>query len=123
MSVWTAPVKFQESIGTVDEKIPYALEDLKAFPMAGCIAYAGGGFSDGVLHMLEASLHAAYCMPTLDQSEPSPETCELDHLMAMHFEWWDVLVGGKRPGIRPATSAFLILASRRWWIAEHKGDS
>jgi hypothetical protein len=34
--------KFQESFGTVDEKIPYALEDLKAFPMAGCIAYAGG---------------------------------------------------------------------------------
>ena len=44
--------KFQESIGTVDEKIPYALEDLKAFPMAGCIAYAGGGFSDGVLHII-----------------------------------------------------------------------
>jgi hypothetical protein len=89
--------KFQESIGTVDEKIPYALDDLKAFPMAGCIAYAGGGFSDGVLHMLEASPHAAYCMPTLDQGEPTAETRELDHLMAMHFEWWDVLVGSKRP--------------------------
>ncbi len=89
--------KFQESIGTVDEKIPYALDDLKALPMAGCIAYAGGGFSDGVLHMLEASPHAAYCMPTLDQSEPSADTRELDHLMAMHFEWWDVLVGSKRP--------------------------
>ena len=55
--------KFQESIGTVDEKIPYALDDLNALPMAGCIAYAGRGFSDGVLHMLEASPHAAYCMP------------------------------------------------------------
>ena len=89
--------KFQESIGTVDEKIPYALDDLKAFPMAGCIAYAGRGFSDGVLHMLEASPHAAYCMPTLDQTEPSTDTRELDHLMAMNFQWWDVLVGSKRP--------------------------
>ena len=41
--------KFQDSQGTVDEKIPYALEDLLALPMAGCIAYAGQGFSDGVL--------------------------------------------------------------------------
>jgi hypothetical protein len=89
--------KFQESFGTVDEKIPYALDDLKAFPMAGCIAYAGGGFSAGVLHMLEASPHAAYCLPMLDQSEPTAETRELDHLMAMHFGWWDVLIGNKRP--------------------------
>ncbi len=33
--------KFQDSQGTVDEKIPYALDDLQALPMAGCIAYAG----------------------------------------------------------------------------------
>ena len=33
--------KFQDSQGTVDEKIPYALDDLRALPMAGCIAYAG----------------------------------------------------------------------------------
>src|SRR5215510_16040442 len=51
--------KYQESPGTVDEKIPYALDDLEALPMAGCIAYAGKGFSPGVLHMLEASPHAA----------------------------------------------------------------
>ena len=55
--------KFQESEGTVDEKIPYALDDLKALSMAGCIAYAGKGFSKGVLHMLEASPYAAYCLP------------------------------------------------------------
>ena len=35
--------KFQDSQGTVDEKIPYALDDLQALPMAGCIAYAGTG--------------------------------------------------------------------------------
>ena len=89
--------KFQESEGTVDEKIPYALDDLQALPMAGCIAYAGKGFSDGVMHMLEASPHAAYCLPTPDRAESTPDTRELDHLLATHFGWWDVLVGTKRP--------------------------
>lgn len=89
--------KYQDSAGTVDEKIPYALDDLRALPMAGCIAYAGRGFSDGVLHMLEASPHAAYCLPTPDQSLPTGDTRELDHLMAMHFGWWDVLVANKTP--------------------------
>ena len=28
---------------------------------------------------------------------PPPETKELDHLLAMHFGWWDVLVGKKKP--------------------------
>ena len=65
--------------------------------MAGCIAYAGKGFSEGVLHMLRASTRAAYCLPTADQSDTSAETKELDHLLAMHFGWWDVLVAGRTP--------------------------
>ncbi len=89
--------KFQDSEGTVDEKIPYALDDLKALSMAGCIAYAGKGFSKGVLHMLEASPYAAYCLPVPNQSDTSVETWELDHLLATHFRWWDVLVGRKSP--------------------------
>jgi hypothetical protein len=89
--------KFQESPGTVDEKIPYALDDLEALPMAGCIAYAGGGFSEGVLHMLRAAPRAAYCLPQPGQVDASAETWELDHLLAAHFGWWDVVVGGKRP--------------------------
>jgi hypothetical protein len=89
--------KFQDSEGTVDEKIPYALDDLAALTMAGCIAYAGGGFSAGVLHMLEASTHAAYCLPTPGQAGQTPATRDLDHLVAIHFKWWDVLVGGRRP--------------------------
>ena len=60
--------KFQDSEGTVDEKIPYSLDDLEAMPMAGCIAYAGKGFSEGVLHMLRASTRAAYCLPAADQN-------------------------------------------------------
>lgn len=89
--------KFQDSEGTVDEKIPYALDDLRALSMAGGIAYAGKGFSKGVLHMLEASPFAAYCLPAPYQADPSPETWELDHLLATHFRWWDVLVGSKTP--------------------------
>ena len=97
--------KFQDSEGTVDEKIPYALDDLEAMPMPGCIAYAGKGFSAGVLHMLRASTHAAYCLPAPDQTEISADTKELDHLLAMHFGWWDVLVGKKKPipGPQPNT--------------------
>ena len=89
--------KFQDSQGTVDEKIPYALEDLKALPMAGCIAYAGQGFSAGVLHMLAASELAAYCLPSIGQMETTTETRELDHALAVHFGWWDVLVEQKKP--------------------------
>jgi hypothetical protein len=89
--------KFQDSQGTVDEKIPYALDDLRALPMAGCIAYAGQGFSDGVLHMLAASPHAAYCLPAVGQAEPTHATRDLDHLVAVHFGWWDVLTEKKKP--------------------------
>jgi len=89
--------KFQDSPGTVDEKIPYALDDLEALPMAGCIAYAGSGFSEGVLHMLRAAPRAAYCFPHQGQIVPSAETWELDHLLAAHFGWWDVLIERKKP--------------------------
>jgi hypothetical protein len=65
--------------------------------MPGCIAYAGKGFSEGVLHMLRAALRAAYCLPLGEQGQPSDDTKELDHLMAAHFGWWDVLVAGKKP--------------------------
>ncbi len=65
--------------------------------MQGCIAYAGKGFSEGVLHMLRASPRAAYCLPGADQKDSDNETRELDHLLAAHFEWWDVLVGSKKP--------------------------
>ena len=89
--------KFQDSQGTVDEKIPYALDDVRALPMAGCIAYAGQGFSQGVQHMLAASPHAAYCYPQLEQALTTPDTQELDHLLAVHFGWWDMLVEKKTP--------------------------
>lgn len=111
--------KYQDSPGTVDEKIPYAIDDLKALPMAGCIAYAGRGFSQGVLHMLEGSPLAAYCLPAADQQEMSVETQDLDHLLAMHFQWWDVLIGTRKPvsqgsgDTRPATPTSDLLSTIR----------
>jgi hypothetical protein len=97
--------KYQDSSGTVDEKIPYALEDIAQLPFPGIIAYAGRGFSDGVLHLLQSSARASYCLPeesllsvprrsgaSLDSG-----TWQLDHAVAMRFGWWDVLIGSKAP--------------------------
>ena len=44
--------KYQDTFGTVDEKIPYAIQDMQAMGLPVCLAYAGSGFSDGILHML-----------------------------------------------------------------------
>ena len=88
--------KYQGVQGTTDEKVPYTLQDMISLPMSGAVAYAGEGFSTGVLHMLEASEIAAYCLPEEDLARTSA-TRELDHLLAMHFRWWDVLVGKKKP--------------------------
>lgn len=89
--------KYQASIGTVDEKIPYAIEDMRALRMEGCIVYAGEGFSVGVLHMLQASELACSCYPNPENLTASKSSRELDHLLAMHFTWWDILVGQKQP--------------------------
>ncbi len=89
--------KYQEVQGTADEKIPYTLQDMSALRMPACVAYAGSGFSLGVIHMLQASEMAAYCLPSKDSMKPTKDTRELDHLMALTFKWWDLLVQGKKP--------------------------
>ncbi|HMR75119.1 MAG TPA: hypothetical protein PKD61_08405 [Polyangiaceae bacterium] len=97
--------KSQDSSGTADEKIPYALDDLRALRMPGVIAYAGGGFSEGVLHLLQSTELAAYCLPD-DTLKPMPRksgesidsgTWQLDHVLALTFKWWDVLLSGRTP--------------------------
>jgi hypothetical protein len=98
--------KYQDSLGTADEKIPYALRDLEALRMPAVVVYAGSGFSEGVLYLLKASPLAAYCLP--DESlrpiarSRSAEaahagTWQLDHVIAQTFGWWDVLLGDKQP--------------------------
>lgn len=95
--------KYQDSSGTADEKIPYALQDLAALRMPAALAYGGTGFSPGVLHLLQGSELAAYCMP--DESlgrvgrKPGDSidvgTWQLDHVLALAFGWWDVVLAGK----------------------------
>jgi hypothetical protein len=96
-SAFAIECKYQDSQGTAEEKIPYTLNDMLAMPMKGCVVYAGMGFSKGVLHMLEASEIAAYCWPDPANLSPSDRTKEFDHLLAMHFGWWDIVVAGKTP--------------------------
>lgn len=90
--------KYQDAQGTTDEKIPYAIEDHKALSLylKGGIAYGGTGFSPGVLHMLKSCGIAAYCLPEGPQYERTAETKELDHMLALHFGWWDLLLPEKR---------------------------
>jgi hypothetical protein len=98
--------KYQDSSGTVDEKIPYALQDLTALRMPGVIVYAGVGFSEGVLHLLQGSEYAAYCLPNEQDLLPTPRrsgdsintgTWQFDHVLAMSFGWWDIITAGKAP--------------------------
>ncbi len=89
--------KYQDSVGTVDEKIPYALEDLAALWVPGCLVYAGKGWSRGVLHSLEASRLAAYCLPDRGSFGRTKATRELDHALAAIFGLWElVLPASKR---------------------------
>jgi hypothetical protein len=84
--------KYQDSLGTVDEKIPYALQDIEALWVPGCLVYAGRGWSKGVLHSLEASRFAAQCLPDAVTLTPSRLTRELDHMLAAIFGLWDLVL-------------------------------
>jgi hypothetical protein len=88
--------KYQDSAGTADEKIPYALQDLQQLGMPVCLVYAGDGFSQGIQHMLAASPIAAQCLPDAAFA-PTDDTRELDAALAMTFKWWDLVVRGRAP--------------------------
>lgn len=88
--------KFQDTPGTTDEKIPYALDDLAALWIPGCLVYAGDGWSTGILHTLEASRVAAYCLPDAATLHRGKETRELDHILAAAFGLWEVVLPANR---------------------------
>lgn len=96
--------KYQDSAGTADEKIPYALNDMAALRIPGVLVYAGAGFSPGVLHLLQGSEYGAYCMPDPGQVTPLPRrgggmdsgTWQFDHIVAQTFQFWDIVLGTKR---------------------------
>lgn len=83
--------KFQGSTGTTDEKIWYSLADVEAMWIPGCLVYAGTGWSQGVLHTLEGSRHAAYCDPAEDNAR-TRATEELDHIIAAVFALWSEVI-------------------------------
>ena len=89
--------KYQDSTGTVDEKIPYTLQDMEAIGMPVCVAYAGTGFSQGILHMLAAAPNAAFCSPDPETLARTDQPRELDVALAMTFRWWDLIVRGRAP--------------------------
>jgi len=96
--------KYQDTLGTADEKIPYALSDMEHLDMPVCLVYAGKGWSSGILHMLRASPITAFCLPDPDTLAPSESTRELDAALARTFKWWDLVVRGKAPFTLPPTS-------------------
>lgn len=97
--------KYQDTTGTADEKIPYALDDMAALRVPGVLVYAGSGFSPGVMHLLQGSEYGAFCMPEADALRPVPRrtgamdsgTWQLDHVIAQTFGFWDIVLAGKQP--------------------------
>lgn len=88
--------KYQEVQGTTDEKIPYALQDLEALWIPGCLVYAGPGWSKGVLHTLEGSRRAVHCLPERPELGRTNATRELDHVLAAVFALWDHVIPEER---------------------------
>jgi len=88
--------KYQEVPGTTDEKIPYALQDLEALWIPGCLVYAGPGWSKGVLHTLEGSRRAVHCLPQRLDLARTAKTRELDHVLAAVFGLWDLVIPEER---------------------------
>jgi hypothetical protein len=88
--------KYQEVQGTTDEKIPYALQDLEALWIPGCLVYAGPGWSRGVLHTLEGSRRAVHCLPERPDLVRTSQTRELDHIVAAVFGLWHQVVPEQR---------------------------
>jgi hypothetical protein len=92
--------KYQTVTGTVDEKVPYTLEDAKAMQMDSYVVYGGSGFSSGIVHMLEASELACFAEPkneNLQDFFQYENAKELDQLLAMKFNWWDIFTENKTP--------------------------
>jgi hypothetical protein len=95
--VFAIECKYQAGQGTADEKIPYALADIESMWIPGCVAYAGEGFSEGILQMLRSHRHAAYCLPDSQNFESGSNTVEIDQILASIFGFWDVIIGNKKP--------------------------
>jgi hypothetical protein len=105
--------KWQESHGTTDEKVVYALQDLQALWIPGCLAYAGEGWSTGVLHTLRGSRAALYCLPDVQTlARSADKTMELDHAVAAVFGLWHHVLPAHRRFVRDRQLSLKGLARR-----------
>lgn len=121
-AVMAIECKYQDTFGTVDEKIPYAIQDMQAMGVPVCLAYAGSGFSAGILHMLAACPIAAQCFPA-PALEPGRETRELDIALAMAFRFWDLVVANKRPFALPSAAPPLVTEATPLAVVESLGET
>ena len=80
---------------------------LDAMWIPGCLVYAGEGWSQGVLHTLEGSRLAVFCLPQSPDLTRTASTVELDHVIAAVFGLWDFVIPEARKFARPQLSLAL----------------
>ena len=83
--------KHQDTPGTAEEKVFYALADLAAMPVPGVLVYGGGGWSDGARHYLDAHPAAVYYPSDNWAMRSGPATREIDTMIATRFKLWRFL--------------------------------
>lgn len=90
--------KYQDGMGTTDEKIPYAIDDCKAMPIPGFIVWAGKGFVPGVRTLLRSCGCAVEVEVEVDEAKQEivvTDATELEAVLAMHFAQWPEFLKGK----------------------------
>lgn len=93
--------KFQDSPGTTDEKIHYALADCAAMHVPAVVVHGGRGWSEGIAHVLAASPHAVGVEVT--EAFEIESARELDVFLAGAFGFWDVVVEKRAPFVEQPT--------------------
>lgn len=93
--------KFQDSPGTTDEKIHYALADCAAMHVPAAVVYGGRGWSAGISHVLAASPHAVSVELMLGGSFEVADARELDVFLAGAFGFWNLVVDQRTPFTLP----------------------
>lgn len=94
--------KWQGVGGTTDEKIWYALQDLREMWVPGCLTYAGEGWAPGVQHTLQASRGSVYCLPEDPGLARTKNTLELDHVIGSVFGLWDLVLPDNKLFAKPS---------------------
>ena len=89
--------KFQDSQGTVDEKIPTRSTISRRCRWPAVSPMPARDSLTACCTCLRASTARRLLPAGCRSKRHDADTKELDHLLAMHFGWWDVFVGKKKP--------------------------